>query len=76
VPCDPATLQAWQLPPHALLQQTPSAQTPETQALEALQLLPLASLSTHAPPEHQVPGLHCASELQVLPQLVVPPEQK
>jgi hypothetical protein len=59
-----------------VLQQTPSAQTPETQALDALQALPSASLSTQAPPEHQVPGLHCASELQVLPHAAVLPEQK
>ena len=76
VPCEPATLHAWQLPPHAVLQQTPSTQAPETQALAALHPAPLASFKMQAPPEHQVPVLHCPSELQVFPHAAVLPEQK
>jgi hypothetical protein len=49
VPTLPARSQASQAPPHAVLQQTPSTQLPEAQALAAEQAPPLVFLGTQAP---------------------------
>ncbi len=43
----PATLHAWQRPPHALLQQTPSTQLALEHWLPPVHALPLPSLATH-----------------------------
>ena len=49
VPTLPARLQASQEPPHAVLQQTPLAQLPETHWPSAPHVAPLVFLGTQAP---------------------------
>jgi hypothetical protein len=49
VPMLPATLQASQAPPHAVLQQTPSTQLPLPHWLLAVQEVALVFLGTQAP---------------------------
>jgi hypothetical protein len=49
VPTLPATLQASQEPPHAVLQHTPSTQLPLPHWLEAEHVAPLVCFGTHAP---------------------------
>jgi hypothetical protein len=50
VPALPATLQASQEPPHAVLQHTPSTQLPLPHWLAALHVPPLVFLGTQTPP--------------------------
>ncbi len=50
VPTKPVTLQDEQVPVHALLQQTPSAQKPEPHCASEVQPVPLDCFATHALP--------------------------
>ncbi len=43
-----AAVQAWQVPLHAVSQQTPSAQWPVVQSVSAAQAVPLVSVGTQA----------------------------
>jgi hypothetical protein len=45
-----AAEQAWQLPPHAVLQHTPSTQLPELHSLPAVHMEPLVFRGLHATP--------------------------
>lgn len=47
VPAEPKTLQAWQDPPHAVLQQTPSVQWPDAQSVSAEHLPARVCQLTH-----------------------------
>jgi hypothetical protein len=49
VPALPATSHAWQLPPQALPQQTPSAQMPLAHSFAAVHAAASAFSATHAP---------------------------
>ncbi|MEN9797935.1 MAG: hypothetical protein RL653_1631 [Pseudomonadota bacterium] len=64
VPSSPATLHAWQVPPHAPLQHVPSTQCPELHSLAPAQGLPLAFCGAQVPEAQWFPGLHSASEPQ------------
>src|SRR5579862_2231453 len=48
VPTSPATLHAWHCPPHALLQQTPSTQKPDTHCFASVHAAPFACFAVHA----------------------------
>jgi hypothetical protein len=53
-----------QLPAHAVLQQTPSAQKPDWQPFPEPHAAPFAPLALHVPASHQLPVAHCVSPLQ------------
>ncbi len=48
VPARPVRLHAWHCPVHAVLQQKPSTQKPETHCFASVQAAPFASLAVHA----------------------------
>ena len=73
VPTLPATLQASQEPPHAVLQQTPSTQLPLPHWLAAEHVAPLVFFGAHTPASQKLPLLHWASEAQVVGQEAEPP---
>jgi hypothetical protein len=75
VPTLPATLQASQEPPHAVLQQTPSTQLPLPHWLAAEHVAPLVFLGTHAPALQKLPPLHWESVVQAPGQLTEEPSQ-
>jgi hypothetical protein len=73
VPALPLTLQLWQALVQAVLQQTPSTQKPDAQALLLVpQADPAGRLATHLLPMHWNAPVHCASELQAVRQAVPP----
>jgi hypothetical protein len=55
VPTLPDTAHDWHVPPHALLQQTPSTHCPDAHSAPAAQDRPLAFFATQAPPLQKVP---------------------
>jgi len=68
VPFDPlplmATLHAWQVPPHAWSQHTPSVQKPVAHWLAPPHTAPWPSLGTHDPALHHFVEPHIASVVQ------------
>lgn len=66
VPSDPTTLHAWQSfgapPPHALLQHTPSTQSPLEHWAPVLQVWPFGFGDTQTPVSQILPPVHSASE--------------
>jgi hypothetical protein len=69
------TLQAWQVPAQALLQQYPSTQKPERQRSLATQAVPSGCFGTQAPATHAWPGLQSASSVQPVEQAPRAPAQ-
>jgi hypothetical protein len=73
VPTAPATLQAWQVPVHALLQQTPRTQKPERQSPAAAHRPPASALGAQTPPGAQYAfGAQSAAVVQAVLQAPVP----
>lgn len=78
VPTEPARLQRSQPPWQSVLQQTPSTQLPDWHWLFEEQLLPRASLLTHAPAKllvQYLPAAQFTSELHVFGQVPLEPLQ-
>jgi hypothetical protein len=73
VPTLPATLQASQELPHAVLQHTPSTQLPLPHWLAAEHVAPLVFLGTHAPALQKLPPLHWESVVHAEGQEAEPP---
>jgi hypothetical protein len=73
VPTLPATLQASQELPHAVLQHTPSTQLPLPHWLAAEHVAPLVFLGTHAPALQKLPLLHWESVVHAEGQEAEPP---
>jgi hypothetical protein len=73
VPTLPATLQASQEPPHAVLQHTPSTQLPLPHWEAAEHVAPLALGGTHAPASQMLPPLHWVSLVHAEGQEAEPP---
>jgi hypothetical protein len=71
-PAVPGRLQAWQAPPQAWSQQTPSEQVPEAHWLAAAQAAARATLGRQAPAWHQSPAAQSASAAQLVLQAVAP----
>jgi hypothetical protein len=72
VPTLPASAQDWHVPPHAVLQQTPSAHWPDAHSAPAAQERPLAFFETQAPPLQNVPPAQSAPEAHEVRQPAVP----
>jgi hypothetical protein len=70
------TVQAWHAPSHAALQQTPSAQKPDTHSLPPPQPVPCARFGAQVPPSQKFPGLQSVSAAHAARQAAVLPSQK
>jgi hypothetical protein len=70
-PAEPITLQAWQAPPHAAAQQTPSVQKPLAHWDARTQALPLARSGTQLPPAQCALAAHSESVAQLEAQALV-----
>lgn len=68
-----ARLQAWQVPAHAPLQQTPSTQKPELHSPAVPHTWPLAFLATHSEPLHHALAQQSALEVQLVLQAFAVP---
>jgi hypothetical protein len=72
VPTFVATSQASHSPPHVALQQTPSAQMPETHETPEAHAFPFATLGTQLPALHQLPAVQSVFAVQLVLHAVAP----
>jgi hypothetical protein len=75
VPTEPAALHSAQLPVHAELQHTPSAQKPEVHWTAVVHAAPSPDFGTHAPVWQKCVASHCASEVHEVGQAELAPLQ-
>ena len=69
VPREPATLQAWQAPVHALVQQTPSTQLrPEAHCAVLVHASPAIPRGAQVMPEQNAPKSHSAELAHIMSQ--------
>jgi hypothetical protein len=72
VPTLPTWLHVWQVPLQAVLQQTPSTQLPDWQALAPAHSAPRVSLGTHAPALQNAEATQSVSVPQIVRHAVAP----
>jgi hypothetical protein len=71
VPTEPTSPQVWQVPPQALLQQTPSTQKPLAQSPAVLHATPFCSCGTHRPAAQWLPAVQSLFEPQLVAHAAV-----
>jgi hypothetical protein len=71
-PTVPTAAQVWQVPPQALLQQTPSTQKPLPQSPAATHAVPFVSWGTHTPAEQKLPVVQSLFDPHDVAQDVAP----